>query len=48
MLDRSGVFHYIERKEVSEAEVTEKRGRVDASKAEPLDLGLKNVMGMEC
>lgn len=47
MLDRSGVFHHIECKEVSEAEVTGKRGRVDASKAEALDLGLRNVMGME-
>jgi hypothetical protein len=41
MLDRSGLFHHTECKEVREAEVTGKRARVDASKAETLDLGLE-------
>lgn len=45
MLDRSGVLHHAERKEVREAGVTGKRGRVDASKAEALDLGIEECGG---
>lgn len=40
MLDRSGLFHHTECKEVREAVVTGKRGWVDTSTAEALDLGL--------
>lgn len=39
-LYRSGVFHHTGWTEVREAEVTGRRGCVDASKAEALDLGL--------